>query len=124
MALERDIILAWLRSDDPDNPIGGDPYVARAIADAIEANVHVEWAAAAADRAIREGTARTVALDMEGRLESAFCSDTNFNSDWSLVPPTPSLSTPVIDLIKLLGTLDGRAVRIRIEVLDTRPGDE
>jgi len=44
-----DLLLAWLRSggkaseeDDPD-PIGGDDYVARTIADAIEAGEPVRW---------------------------------------------------------------------------------
>ena len=47
MALERDIILAWLRSGEG---IGGDDYVANTIANAIENDEHIRWSIAKADQ--------------------------------------------------------------------------
>jgi len=37
------LIVAWLRSGDGSDPVGGDDYVALAIANAIERGEHVRW---------------------------------------------------------------------------------
>jgi hypothetical protein len=67
-----------------------------------------------------------VHVDITGKLESQFSTDTNYNSDWVITQldskVTPSTSRiRATDLIELLRDVDGKVVRIRIDIVDQQP---
>jgi hypothetical protein len=54
-------------------------------------------------------------VDITGKLESQFSTDTNYNSDWIISQLDGNVFT---DLIELLRDVDGKVVRIRIDIVD------
>ena len=53
--------------------------------------------------------------DITGKVESCFNSDSWSNSDWVITQLDGSVAT---DIIKLLNDVEGKTVRLRIEVIE------